>query len=406
MKILFITSFYSSLKTSVLQNCWQPTGMPAITKLFEGLKTENIEFDNIFISRAQKKDNHIILKNDMFCNTMHIISVTKKLDLKYFRIIGESIKSFFLYRKIRGIISNKDYDIIYVDRANIVIGALFTHNGYKVVLRLHGITTYYEYYSKFFNRWLNFLKLWSFKAPFKYIICSEDGTPTQQFLAKFSNPKVLSKTLLNGINVIKESGSAPITGKKLNIPKNVPIILFVGRFSKDKGIMEFVNSMIKLNRININFFSLIIGDGPLFSDIREIVKKAGMNNIELLGTVHHKEMNSYFNLCDIYVSLNMLGNLSNTVLEAVNAGNCIITLKKSNSPMKDHSTYDFFQDAALYINRNRIEKELPELIEKLVNNLDLIQEQKQKIANCKKKLMSWNERIKIEIDILRVFKNK
>jgi glycosyltransferase involved in cell wall biosynthesis len=375
--------------------------MPAITKLFEGLKTENIGFDNIFISRARGKDDHIILKNDMFCNTMHIMSVKKKLDVKYFRIIGESIKSFTFYRKIRGIISNKDYDIIYVDRANIIIGALFAHNGYKVVLRLHGITTYYEYYSKFINRWLNLLKLWSFKAPFKYIICSEDGTPTQQFLAKFSNPKVLSKTLRNGINVIKESGFAPIEGKKLNIPKNVPIILFVGRFSKDKGIMEFVNSMINLNHINNTFYAVIIGEGPLYSDVERIVNDAGLTNVKLLGSVNHKEIDFYYHICDIYVSLNMLGNLSNTVLEAVNTENCIITLKKTDNPVKDHATYNFLKDAALYIDRSRIEIKLPELINKLIANPILIQKQQQKIAECKKQLMSWEERIKVETDILR-----
>jgi len=220
MKVLFITSFYSALKTSVLQNHWQPTGMPAITKLFEGLKTENIEFDNIFISRTQKKNDHIILKNDFFFNTMCIMSVKKNFDVKYFRIIDESITSLTLYRKIRKMISNKNHDVIYVDRANIVIGALFAYNGFKVVLRFHGISVLYEHYSKIFNQWLKFWKTWSFKAPFKYIICSEDGTPTQQFLAKFSNPKVISKILLNGIDVTKASVYAPLTRKKLKLTEN------------------------------------------------------------------------------------------------------------------------------------------------------------------------------------------
>ena len=401
MRILFITSFYSSLKKSVLENSWQPTGMPAIVKLFKGLKTENIEFDNIFISRAQPQDKHIVLKNNMFSNTMHIVSVAKNIDVKFLRVIGESINSLTIYKKVRKIIGNNDYDIIYVDRANIILGAFLAHFGYKVVLRLHGITHYYDDYSKLVNRLKEFLKLWSFKAPFKYIICSEDGTPILQFLEKYSNPQVLSKILLNGIDVINTSNTSSISKDKLGIPPNVPIILFVGRFSEDKGIVEFVNSLIKLNCSNNNFVSLIIGDGPQFSDITEIVKKSKSNNIKLLGSVHHNDMNSYYELSDIYVSVNMLGNLSNTVLEAVNAAKCIITLQKTNNPIKDQSTYNFFKDKALYVNRYNIKQELPELLKTLINNSDLIEEQKQKIAKCKTKLMSWNERIKIEIEILR-----
>ena len=34
MKILFIFSYYSSLRNSIENNIWKPEGMPAVSKLF------------------------------------------------------------------------------------------------------------------------------------------------------------------------------------------------------------------------------------------------------------------------------------------------------------------------------------------------------------------------------------
>ena len=56
MKILFITNFYSGIQKSILNNEWNPQGMPAIYKLLERLKDQKIYFDNIFFS-----DKHLNL---------------------------------------------------------------------------------------------------------------------------------------------------------------------------------------------------------------------------------------------------------------------------------------------------------------------------------------------------------
>ena len=94
MKILFITSFYSALKESVMSNDWNPSGMPAIVKLFEGLKKKNIDFEPFFIDRNSNNDQLLKLQNKMFNNEVKILKVSKKLNVKFLRGIGESY-SFF-----------------------------------------------------------------------------------------------------------------------------------------------------------------------------------------------------------------------------------------------------------------------------------------------------------------------
>ena len=408
MKVLFITSFYSGIRQSILNDEWNPSGMPAIVKLFENLNKENIAFDNIFINRNCKKDNYVVKNNTTFSNLMHIICISPKMSFRYIAVFGGYINNLILYRKIRKIIFKKQYDIYYVDRANIVLGALLAINGKAVILRLHGIDTLFDYYSTPINRFKDMVRYLSLKAPFECIIATEDGTPVSQFLEKYTSKGVNSYALLNGVDDIDLYDSNTISKKKneLLISNDIPILIFLGRLSEDKGILEFIETISNLQENGIDFYTLIIGDGECFDFIDTIIKQRSLKNILLSGAVPHSDIYLYLQLADIFISLNKIGNLSNTVLEAVNMKKCLVVLEKSNTPMKDHSTYEFFGEAAFYIDRNNIQLELFELLKKLRNNLNLIKNKKIEVTLCKKNLPSWDDRIGKEINLIREISNE
>ena len=399
MKILFITSFYSSIQASILEDSWAPTGMPAITKLFEQLKLMNIDFDNIFIDSNSKINQIYNIKNSYFNNSIHVIEQSKKKRPKYIRNLIQGFYYILLYKQIKKIISKRgDYDLFYVDRSNILIAGLLKLSGKKVILRLHGVSTFYEEYSKFYTKLLNPITTLSLRSSFNYIICTNDGSPGKKFINKFTNSKVPSTILLNGIDNRKFKSN--INTKLNNISNEMPIILFVGRLSEDKGINEFINTIYKLQKSNKNFKTIIIGDGNDTNFIKQKVIKYNLRNIIFTGAIKHKDIYDYFNIADIYISLNKLGNLSNTVLEAINAEKCIITLKKDQTTLRDESTNNFLKDSALYIDRNNIESELLKILKMLLNNKNLIKEQEKKIKRTKKKLIDWDRRIKKEVNIL------
>ena len=76
-KILFITSFYSGISDSIINNTWNPKGMPAIYKLLEGLKKSDLKFDYCFINNKNQKSYKI--KNINFPNVFfHILHVNQK----------------------------------------------------------------------------------------------------------------------------------------------------------------------------------------------------------------------------------------------------------------------------------------------------------------------------------------
>lgn len=397
MKILFVTSYYSALQKAIEEDSWNPIGMPAIVKLFEGLKKRNIDFQAFFVDRTSKKNELFKYRNNMFNVNFYVYKISKKLNFKFLRGIGETYNSIFIFNKINKIYH--DYDLIYVDRANMVIGAIFALIGKKVILRLHGVTDFYENYSKLYFRLMNPLKLLCLKAPFYQIICTEDGSPGKQFLKKYtkSGHKV---TLLNGVDKLNKKKSIKILKKAYLIPENMPVFLFLSRLSKDKGILDFIDVICELQKSRVDFYTIIVGDGECYKEVEKIIKRYSLKNVLLTGAVSHKNIYDYYQVCDIYISLNKIGNLSNTVLEAVNTGKCIITLSKSNNSFKDFSTYEFFKEAALYVNRDNIKETLTKIMLNLIDTPELIANKKKDVVKCQSKLITWNTRIKKEIKLL------
>lgn len=400
MKILLITSFYSALRESIIEDNWRPFGMPAISKLLEGLKVKDIYFDNVFIEREAKKKEYKVISNSMFNNFIHLIKIRSLLNIKYLNNLLIIVDNIKLIIKTRRILLKNNYDIVYVDRENIVIGAWFAIAGYKVVLRLHGVSNLYENFRNLTFRISNPIKYLSYKAPFKYIICTEDGTPAKEFLRSFINKGVPFRILLNGVDDLTTCCSILNNRIALQVPNDIPVILFVGRMSIDKGILEFVNAIREVQKRNDKFFTVIVGDGKYFNDVKAKISDFRIKNILLTGSIEHSNIYDYFHNSDIYVSLNKLGNLSNTVLEAINAGLSIITLKKTELQKKDFETYELLGDVSFYVSRDNIVQELSSLLIKLLDDHDLIERQKKKMTEIKTKLFPWSHRIEIEIKII------
>ncbi len=402
MKVLFITSFYSALRKSVYEKSWNPEGMPAISKLFEKLHKTNILFDSILINNDN--NNYKIVKVKPFIADFHILNkpnILSKLDnvlvFKIFSNLAFSISNFiFSYRLCK----KNNYNIIYVDRANVFIGALFKiFTQKKVVLRLHGITTHFVLFKNRYYKIRNFIRYYSFKVKFDHIISSEDGTPVFQFLEKYTSPSTPKTVMLNGISKKSFCNSIDIR-KKHNILQGIPIILFVGRLEADKGIHEFVKSIIKLNELNQKFFAIIIGDGTYFYSIKNTLKD--FPNIILNGSIPHADIYSYYLVSDIYVSLNYLGNLSNTVLEALYGQNCIVSFKPDYNESRDLSTNKYLNGGIITIDRYNCEVELTKELEHLITNPNVVQKNKdQSSLLANKILLDWEERIEKEIEILK-----
>lgn len=392
-RILFITSFYSGIRKSIESGHWNPTGMPALYKLMEGLKKAQVSFDCYFIDSG--KDYSKSYSNDHFPNSnFHVIGIKKN---KGKGILAKLISRFEYSGKLKKQILNlgiENYDLIYLDRGQIALRHLLRKKlSSKLFLRLHGVSELFqsfEFSSKYY--YLNYSKVLGFKGKFDFILSSHDGTPVDQFLSKYCADNVPKEKWLNGVDIYKEE----ISREKNNVIK----FLTVGRLEADKGIREVVDAFLALpSPLNDKWELTVLGGGSLLEELREKTKDS--KNIDIKGTVEHHKMAALYVEHDTLISLNFLGNISNVILEGINYELALITLKEHPKTFHDIESNAFLENHALYVDRKHIESSLNEKLTQLIEGDVSVRDFQSATKNfLKPKLQSWDDRINNEIEIL------
>ena len=128
----------------------------------------------------------------------------------------------------------------------------------------------------------------------------------------------------------------------------------------------------------------------------------------LVGSLPKKKVSEMFLQSDIYVSLNKLGNLSNTVLEAMSFSKCIFILEKEPLFHIDMYTDKYIpHDVVVRINRRNIVEDLSIKIIDLIENPSKIKLYSQKTSFfMNANMQSWDKRIDLEItSILEMYNN-
>lgn len=393
MKVLTITSFYSGLRQSVLNDDWKPQGMPAFYKLLEGFKENDISFDSALISTHNHHYESQNLQLTQFPNTtFYIICHDQRKSV--IRITDQ----YQYYKQLSKILIQKlrfaHYDLLYLDRAS--AGLLpFLKKAFKgrIVLRLHGVGTLYQNYSDSLKfRLLNWWRMKAFHTPIDLLISSRDGTPVPSFVKRFVHPTTPVHVLLNGV----------YKPETIEVQTNEEIrFLFIGRLESDKGIREVVKAFLQLDEAQKEKCWLdIVGDGGLRQEVEQMIKAE--SHIKCHGPVNHTSVREFYVRTDAIVSTNFLGNISNVVLEAIVAGNAIVTLDADVKANYDQETQRFLGDCAFYVKRQRVTADLHDLLNKLIPNPNqLMQKQKMVQKQLQPQLKSWEDRILTEIRLLQ-----
>ncbi len=110
------------------------------------------------------------------------------------------------------------------------------------------------------------------------------------------------------------------------LPAERTKVLFVARLVEDKGCMAFIRGFLgALAQAPGELHAIIVGDGPYRKPMRAAVAECGaLDHVSFLGQIAHDQIVPVQQRCDVYVSLNPMGNLTNANLEALKAGACMI----------------------------------------------------------------------------------
>lgn len=163
---------------------------------------------------------------------------------------------------------------------------------------------------------------------------------SRNFEIKKGVPKGEIKTIYNGIDLkkfIKNSLVKDDLKKSLNIKKNIPIFIAVGRFHEAKDYPNLINAFkIFMERvIHNNDYSnvpllLIVGDGELKNEVESLIKSFNLNNnIKLLG--RRNDIPDLLNLADYFILSSKYEGLPTVIMEAMACETFVISTNCSGS---------------------------------------------------------------------------
>ena len=179
------------------------------------------------------------------------------------------------------------------------------------------------------------------------------------------------RTVLNGINTEIFYQAHPISRETLGIGRNDFVIVYSGRLTEDKGILQLIQAIRSLDTIP-NLKLLIIGaskygkDGSANTYIQSLEREAApiKDQVIFTGFLNYKQIPSYLKACDIAVVPSMWEEAFGlTVVEAMAAGLPLITTNSGGIP-------EICKDVAIIVERQHIVDQLAKAIADLYDHPD------------------------------------
>jgi len=215
---------------------------------------------------------------------------------------------------------NTALDLKTLVRDSITIFILKNYNkNIKIVLKFHGSE------SKTVFSKNNRLKNYIFKKASLLLVLSNEERNN------FLSVGVPADKVQVTANVIDKSLYVPDPGFKnsLGLPGETAILLFVGRFMHEKGILDLAEACRLLKETGKKFKLFCLGDGPLVDEIKKLIDTHGLeDNIKLLGHIPESETRGYYANCDMLIlpTYHEEG-FPMAVFQAVGAGKPVITTR-------------------------------------------------------------------------------
>jgi glycosyltransferase involved in cell wall biosynthesis len=125
--------------------------------------------------------------------------------------------------------------------------------------------------------------------------------------------------ITNGIELTAPRNTNPcVLKQELSENTERPVVLFVGRLVKEKGVDRLLRVWASLPG-HETMLLLIVGDGPLREDLESQTR-----NLELLPSVrflgHQAEVSKFYSVADLFVLPSKTEGMSNSLLEAMAVG--------------------------------------------------------------------------------------
>lgn len=405
MRILYVSRLFSGLAKGIRERRWDPRGVPTVYRLLEKLDQSNHDLRIVFTVKddavgwpRQKTET---LSIDGFGRDITVIPQCASLPPGFGRARGY-LRELIQYREICKQFNSFKPDLVYFDRVNIYQAALSARRSKTpVVWRVMGVPPAMHSMLDLHGP-VGYITRKAYRAPFSMVICSRDGSGGEQWMNRALAPNTPRKMMINGVTPETSSGLPHKVSALLE--QSETSILFVARLVEDKGCLAFIDAVsAAMSAAPKRLRAFVAGSGILEAPMRQRLEATEhADRVHFLGQVPHTQVLDLQQKCDVYVSLNQMGNLTNANLEAMGAGISMIIPASPDIRGIDVDTDKLMPPNTIWRIRDSEDvKGLRDALIYLDSNPDERRQRAEAIfAHASTFIPSWDERINAEIELL------
>lgn len=313
------------------------------------------------------------------------------------RTILNKLVGFFIIARLaisaKRKIKNHNFQCIYGYELHGVLASLFT----RMFVKTNAITV-----SRFMGTWLgkhikernfinlilNFDFLLSFKVKSDLCIMTNDGTEGDYAFNWCNGKTSRFEFLLNGVDKAQSTSENPIN-------QEVKFIS-LSRLNDWKRVDRVINVFSEYNKLNPHSSLTIVGGGPEEAKLKILIKNLCLNNVMFTGPVTNIEAHKLLESHHIFLSFYELSNLGNPLLEAIRRQLVIVTLNNGATGSLIENDYPLlFQEDSF------TPKRVASSIHTTIDNVDTFNSTKARVSDLNSKLMTWEERLQYEVNIIK-----
>jgi len=176
---------------------------------------------------------------------------------------------------------------------------------------------------------LNFPEVIAFTTRCAALILHNDGSGGDKVARRLGVPSGRLHFLLNGVD--KELFSPPASRaqakESLGLSPDAPLLLSVSRLDAEKHHGRLIRALPEVLERFPQAQAFIVGEGPERGRLQEQASRLGVSSsVKMPGALSREEVARYYKACDLFLSLSDRTNATNTTLEAMCCGACVLAI--------------------------------------------------------------------------------
>jgi teichuronic acid biosynthesis glycosyltransferase TuaC len=121
--------------------------------------------------------------------------------------------------------------------------------------------------------------------------------------------------------------------RKLGIPADDSVLLWVGRMVPVKGLEHLIEACSKLRHRSVPFRLYLVGNGPLRTSLEEDVKARGLeNSVRFMGTALHDALPDWYRAADLMLLPSLSEGVPNVLRESLACGTPFVASRVGGIP--------------------------------------------------------------------------